>query len=233
MLLALLDRPGVQLFDLGTIGDTPNEIASAFASAAAETDVVISTGGISVGEEDHVRHCIAEAGGKVLPLRAAIKPGKPAAVGRMGSAILVGLPGNPVAALVTFLWFARPIVELRMGLDPLAPRTVPAKAGFRGRRRPGRDEFIPVRIIPGTTELSVEKLGRAGSSRLSPLLGADGFARIPAAWEAVQDGDPLSLYSSTGRSPFDHQGSNFTHVIGWRPWSPKVGKAPPRGSARA
>jgi molybdopterin molybdotransferase len=120
----------------------------------------------------------------------------------MDRAVLVGLPGNPVAALVTFLWFARPIVERRMGLNPSPPRPVPARAAFEETRRPGRDEFIPVRILDSCDgQLQVEKLGRAGSSRLSPLLGADGFARIPAGWSEVLRGDVLPLYLFDGAFP--------------------------------
>jgi molybdopterin molybdotransferase len=96
----------------------------------------------------------------------------------------------------------RPIVELRMGLDPTPRRAVPAKAGFELTRRPGRDEFIHVRLVDrGTQDLLVEKLGCAGSSRLSPLLGADGFARIPSHWSEVRQGDSLSLYLFNGAFP--------------------------------
>ncbi|MBI5262730.1 MAG: molybdopterin molybdotransferase MoeA [Bradyrhizobium sp.] len=197
MLLSLLERPAVELVDLGRIPDDPASIAKAFEAAARDFDIVISSGGVSVGEEDHIRTAVFAAGGEIAPLNASIKPGKPISIGRLGTASLVGLPGNPVSALVTFLWFAQPIIVRRMGLRPEAPRATRAVAAFAEQRRPGRDEFVPVVVAGRDREgrLLVERRQRAGSARLSSLIDADGLARIPGELSAVRSGDTLDLYT--------------------------------------
>ena len=197
MLMSLLDGPAIESIDLGRIRDVPTIFAETFKAAASDLDVVISTGGVSVGEEDHVAAAIAAGGGTLSQLKAAIKPGKPASVGQLGAAVLIGLPGNPVSALVTFLWFARAILQRRMGLDLGNPSPVAAVAGFDEIRRPGRDEFVPV-VIAGHDDVGrplVEKRRRAGSARLSSLIDADGYARISGELSIVSRGDPLSLYA--------------------------------------
>lgn len=200
MLLSLLRVPTVDLTDLGCVPDEPVTIAEAFSRASSSYDVILSTGGVSVGEEDHVRSSVAAAGGTLTSLKAAIKPGKPVSVGRLGEAILIGLPGNPVSALVTFLWFARPIVMQRAGAIPVEPRAVPAVAGFNEKRQPGRDEFVPVVISgrDGSGWLAIERTGPGGSARLTSLLGTDGLARIPGTVTTVTRGYPLDLYLFEG-----------------------------------
>jgi molybdopterin molybdotransferase len=197
MLMSLLDGPAIETVDLGRIRDEPAIIAETFKAAASDLDVLISTGGVSVGEEDHVAAAIATVGGSLSQLKAAIKPGKPASVGRLGAAVLIGLPGNPVSALVTFLWFARAISQRRMGLEPGNPSPVVAVAGFDEIRRPGRDEFVPFVTTrhDDAGRPVVEKRRRAGSARLSSLIDADGFARISGELSIVSRGDPLSLYA--------------------------------------
>lgn len=196
MLLSLLQSPAVDLTDLGRVADSAGGIGQALAAAAACHDVVVCTGGVSVGEEDHVGAAVAAAGGFFVSLKASIKPGKPASVGRIGTASLIALPGNPVSALVTYLWFGRPILQRRMGLEPDMPRPVAAAAGFDELRHPGRDEFVPVTITgqDGTGRVQVEKRRRPGSARLSSLIGADGLARIPGQLTAVRRGEPLEFY---------------------------------------
>lgn len=200
MLLSLLDDPTIELTDLGRIPDDPAVIAETFKMAACEFDIVLSTGGVSVGEEDHVRSAVASAGGKLTSLKANIKPGKPVSIGRLADTNLIGLPGNPVSALVTFLWFARPIVSRRMGIDPREPRSLPAVADFRETRHAGRDEFVPV-AISGRDQSGrylVARKDRGGSARLSALLGADGLARIPGHLTNVDCGHDLSFYPFEG-----------------------------------
>lgn len=200
MLLSLLHGTAIDLTDLGRVNDDPAAIAEAFNRASSTYDVILSTGGVSVGEEDHVRSSVATAGGKLASLKAAIKPGKPVSVGHLGGANLIGLPGNPVSALVTFLWFARPIVMRRAGVVLDEPRPTPAVAGFDEMRLPGRDEFVPVVISgrDGSGRLVIEKTGPGGSARLSSLLGTDGLARIPGTAAAVTHGCPLDLYVFEG-----------------------------------
>lgn len=200
MLLSLLRVPAVDLTDLGCVPDDPRTIAEAFSGASSGYDVILSTGGVSVGEEDHVRSSVAAAGGTLTSLKAAIKPGKPVSVGRLGEANLIGLPGNPVSALVTFLWFARPIVMRRAGVIPDEPRPISAVAGFNEKRQSGRDEFVPVIISgrDGSGRLVIERSGPGGSARLTSLLGTDGLARIPGTVMTVTRGYPLDLYLFEG-----------------------------------
>lgn len=195
MLVALLNRPSIKLRDFGHVPDDPEHLAQAFADAATSVDVLVSTGGISVGEEDHVRAAITARGGYIDVLMAGMKPGKPAAIGRLGDTVLLALPGNPLAAFVTFLWFVRPVIEKRMGLTPFMPLALPARAAFTELRRPGYDEFIPVAVErEADGMLTVTKSGHGGSARLAPLLLADGLARIPAHAESIGMGDPLDVY---------------------------------------
>lgn len=201
MLLSMLHGAAIDLTDLGRVPDDPAAIAEAFNEASARYDAILSTGGVSVGEEDHVRASVAAAGGTLTSLKAAIKPGKPVSVGQLGEATLIGLPGNPISALVTFLWFARPMVMRRAGAAPNEPRRIPAIAGFNEVRHPGRDEFVPVSISGRDTSGRpiVKKAGPGGSARLSSLLGTDGLARIPGTATAVTHGCPLDLYLFEGQ----------------------------------
>jgi molybdopterin molybdotransferase len=200
MLLSLLDNPAVEVSHLGTVADCRETIAERFLVASREFDIVLSTGGMSVGEEDHVRSSVIAAGGTLGPLKASIKPGKPVSVGQLGDAMLVGLPGNPVSALVTFLWFARPIVMRRAGADPKEPRPIASVADFEELRRPGRDEFVPINVS-GQDDCGRMILGKPrprGSARLSSLLATDGLARFPGHLTAVTRGTPLEFYPFTG-----------------------------------
>jgi molybdopterin molybdotransferase len=109
--------------------------------------------------------------------------------------VLLALPGNPLAALVTFLWFARPVIEKRMGLTPTLPVSVKGRAAFSETRTPGRDEFVPVSMRSGPDgQLWATKLGRGGSARLAPLVSAHGLARISGALEVIEEGASIDLY---------------------------------------
>ncbi len=196
MLMTLLTSEGIELTDLGRIVDRRTAIANAILEGSKNFDVLISTGGVSVGEEDHVAAAVLAAGGNFHPLKASIKPGKPASVGRVGSAAIIALPGNPVSALVTYLWFGRPVLQQRMGLKPQPPRAVSAVAAFDELRHPGRDEFVPV-VATCRDEQDravLEKRRTPGSARLSSLIGANGLARIPGHLSVIRRGDPLNFY---------------------------------------
>jgi molybdopterin molybdotransferase len=196
MLLSLLGSEAIELTDLGGIGDDREAIAGTIAEAARKFDVLISTGGVSVGEEDHVAEAVLAARGNFVPLRASIKPGKPVSIGRIGPAVFVALPGNPVSALVTYLCFGRPVLQSCMGLKPELPQPVSAIAAFDEIRHRGRDEFIPV-VIAGRDEQGrplVEKRRLAGSARLSSLIGAHGLVRIPGHLSAIRRGEQLDLH---------------------------------------
>ncbi|GLK80597.1 molybdopterin molybdotransferase MoeA [Methylopila turkensis] len=191
MLAAILDRPAYEVVDLGIAPDDPAALARLLAEAGARCDALVTSGATSVGDEDHLAAAVAAAGGSLGLAKVALKPGKPIVVGRVGRAVLVGLPGNPFAALVGHMLIGRVALERLAGLDvkPLAPLT--AVAAFEQRGPGGRTEFAPARLAgrnPSGLPLA-EKLGRGGSARLAPLIAADGLAVIPAGREEVRRGD--------------------------------------------
>jgi molybdopterin molybdotransferase len=195
LLRAALDRPWIDLDDLGTVPDRREALSETLRQAAATADVVVSTGGVSVGDEDHMPRLFRQAGGDIHALRIAMKPGKPLALGRMGEAIYIGLPGNPVSAFVAWHILGARVAEKRAGMaDPHLPRIL-ARAAFDSTRRPGRCEFRPARIV--SREVSgtprIELLSPSFSARVALLAAADGLAVIPADADRVARGDLLEL----------------------------------------
>ncbi|BDA85718.1 molybdopterin molybdenumtransferase MoeA [Aureimonas sp. SA4125] len=195
MLLALLRHPAVDLVDGGIIADEGAAIVAAIDRAARSADLVVTSGGVSVGEEDLVRSSVEAAGGSLLALRIGMKPGKPLAFGRLGRAAILGLPGNPLAAMIGFLVVAKPLVSRLVGLSPTGLRIRSAVAGFDRDVTPGRMEFAPASIIrnPSPDRPVVDTLGRGGSARLLPLSMADGFCVIPADVQTVRQGDAVGF----------------------------------------
>jgi molybdopterin molybdotransferase len=196
MLMALLSGPAVELLDLGCHADDPRILAEVFAEAARRSDVIISSGGVAGSDADHVARAVASAGGALRRFRLAIKPGKPILAGRIGRTAVLGLPGNPVAALVNFLLFGRALVAACAGAVPKRPVGQPAIAASPFGHARGRTEFVPARIC-GVSENGVpriEKLGRGGSARLRPLVLADGFAEIPAEAGELEAGNALAFH---------------------------------------
>ena len=195
MLLAALNKPWIELVDLGTVEDSPESLTNTLIKAAKNADMVISTGGVSVGDEDHMPAVFRAAGGNIHAMRVAMKPGKPVAIGTMGDAIYVGLPGNPVSAFVTWHVIGAPILAKRAGAATIAPRKTTVKAGFTTNRRPGRCEFRPARLVgydANGTEIA-EVLSPSYSARVALLCAADGLALIPADAEKVTEGDVLEF----------------------------------------
>jgi molybdopterin molybdotransferase len=189
-LLALLARLPAEATDLGILPDRAGETAAALSAAAASQDLLLTTGGVSTGEEDHVRAAI-EADGRLVFWRLAIKPGRPAAMGVVGGVPVVGLPGNPVAAFVTFLHLARPLVLRLAGAAPRPLLRVPAVADFAYRKKAGRREYVRVALAEDARGLVARKFGREGAGLLTSLTETDGFAELPEAVLAVAPGDAL------------------------------------------
>lgn len=192
MLMALLARPLVEVIDCGCHRDDPNLLARAFAAAAGRADVVISSGGVAGSDADHVARAVRSAGGAMRRFRLAVKPGKPILAGAIGRVPVLGLPGNPVAAMVNFLLFGRPLVGSIGGLAAERPKGQAALTAESFAHAAGRTEFVPVRVTghapDGKPRLT--KLGRGGSARLRPLVLADGLAEIPAeAGNLPSDGE--------------------------------------------
>lgn len=182
MLVALLRAEGAVVKPMAIVADDAAAMQIALRRAASDADLVITTAGISVGDEDHVRDAVQALGGDLAVLSVAMKPGKPLAAGRLGEAVFIGLPGNPMAALAGAVAFVRPMLARMTGLAP--GQGLRALAGFNLRRKLGRTELIPVKLRQRDACLWAERAGAEGSGRLAPLLEATGFALL-----AAQDGD--------------------------------------------
>lgn len=178
-----LHQLGCDVTDLGILPDDAAQITSALRDAAATNDVLITSGGMSVGEEDHVRTAI-ETLGTLHFWMLAIKPGRPVAMGQIdsgnGTIPIIGLPGNPVAVMVTFLVVARPLLLRLAGATDIAPMHYRVRAGFDYRKKLDRREFVRARLTAGADGIAcAEKHGGSGAGVLSSLVGADGLVELP------------------------------------------------------
>jgi molybdopterin molybdotransferase len=191
-LLALLAALPVEAHDLGILPDDRAATEAALHEAAASHDLLLTSGGVSTGEEDHVRAAI-EAGGRLVFWRLAVKPGRPAAMGLVRGTPVLGLPGNPVAAVVTFLHLARPLVLRLAGALPEAlPRFV-AEADFSYRKKAGRREYVRVSLHATGSLPRARKFAREGAGLLTSLTQSDAFAELPEDITAVSPGDPIAV----------------------------------------
>jgi molybdopterin molybdotransferase len=191
-LLALLAGLPVEAHDLGILPDEPVATAAALAREAAAHDLLLTSGGVSTGEADHVKAAIGQAG-RLVFWRLAIKPGRPAAMGVMGGTPVVGLPGNPVAAVVTFLHLARPLV---LRLAGAASENLPrfsARADFAYRKKAGRREYVRVRLEFGDGLPLARKYAREGAGLLTSLTESDAFAELPEPVTAIAPGDEVRV----------------------------------------
>ena len=192
MLLALLRFWGCDVVDLGLLPDDPDRIRTAIGNAAGDYDAVVATGGASKGEEDHVLSTL-DALGERLVWQLAVKPGRPMMMGRIGESAFVGLPGNPVAALVCALLYLRPILARLGGSDPSTPRRFHVPAAFSLRSKPDRREFLRGRLVGEGAAVRVEKFARDGSGLVSGLRWAEGLIEIDEATTSVSDGEPVAF----------------------------------------
>lgn len=190
-LMALLAALPVQVTDLGILPDDAAETRRALLAAAATQEVLVTSGGVSAGEEDHVRAALGE---RLVFWRLAVKPGRPAAMGVVGGTPLVGLPGNPVAAVITFLHLARPLILRLLGAEVEALPRFTGVSGFHHAKRPGRREYLRVSLRDGVAR----KFPREGSALLTSLTQSDAFAELPEALEEVRPGDALRLLPFQG-----------------------------------
>ncbi len=189
LLRALLAAQGCKVIDLGTVPDSLDETRRTLLKAAEKADLVITSGGVSVGEEDHVRAAL-EATGKLTLWRIRMKPGKPLAFGRVLNTPFIGLPGNPVSVFVTFLLFARPYLHILQGRTPGEPLSYPVRSAFGYRTGPRR-EYVRVRLARATDgDVVAEAFARQGSDVLSSVAWADGLAELPED-AAIRSGDTL------------------------------------------
>lgn len=196
----LLTRLGVQVLDLGVVGDDPQRLEATFRRAAAEADAVITSGGVSVGEADHTKAMMRQLG-DVAFWRIAMRPGRPMAVGRMAStdpqrpgALLLGLPGNPVAVMVTFLAFVRPTLLRLMGCAIEAPLYLKARSAEALRKKPGRTEYQRGLVTSSADGgLQVRLTGSQGSGVLRSMVEANGLVVLHHVQGNVAVGDEVDV----------------------------------------
>jgi molybdopterin molybdotransferase len=196
-LLALLAGLPVRATDLGILPDRAEATAEALAEAAADHDLLLTSGGVSTGEEDHVRAAI-ERSGRLVFWRLAVKPGRPAAMGVVRGTPVVGLPGNPVAAVVIFLHLARPLVLRLAGALPEPPPRFYAEAAFSYRKKRGRREYVRVSLVPGEALPVARKFGREGAGLLTSLTESNAFAELPEESEGVTPGERIAVLPFAG-----------------------------------
>lgn len=191
----LLEDLGCEILDLGIVEDTLDATKKALATAAERADLVLASGGVSVGEEDHVKPAVERLGSMDL-WQIAIRPGKPLAFGHISATRtpFIGCPGNPVSLFVTFCLFARPFIRRMQGITgSLRPASVTVEAGFDWPRAAKRREFQRARLEPGRDNRPrVSLYPNRSSAVLSSVAWADGLAVIPED-RAVQEGDPIEF----------------------------------------
>lgn len=187
----LLRSIGCDVTDLGILPDKRDLIAGTLAEAARSHDLILTSGGVSAGDEDHVKAAV-QANGSLHFWTLPIKPGRPVALGEIGKAAFVGLPGNPVASMVTFMLIARPLVLRLMGVEDTEVRRYTVECGFSFRHRPGRREWLRARVRARDGRLVAEKFHSEGSGVLSSMVWSDGLVEMPEDVEALAPGDSVA-----------------------------------------
>jgi molybdopterin molybdotransferase len=193
LLHSLLSELGVPVIDLGIIGDDPEALRTAYAEAASRADVVLSTGGVSMGDYDYVKQILGELG-SVDFWKVAMQPGKPFAFGSIGGVPLFGLPGNPVSTFVSFEQFVRPGLLHMMGATKVLRTQIMGTLGEDVDTNEAKTVFLRVLLAHDTDGSFVAvRSGRQGSAMLSSLANADAFAVIPAGTGSLSAGDDVTL----------------------------------------
>ncbi|GAB2841659.1 molybdopterin molybdotransferase MoeA [Pseudoduganella ginsengisoli] len=188
-LRALLEKLGCDITDFGIVPDSLDATRAVLRQAASGNDLIITSGGVSVGEEDHVKPAV-EAEGKLNMWQIAMKPGKPLAFGEVQDAFFVGLPGNPVSSFVTFLMFVRPFILKLQGVRDaaaLAPKTYPLRADFDWLKADRRNEFLRARL---NEHGGLELFANQGSGVLTSTVWADGLIDNPPG-QVIKRGDTV------------------------------------------
>jgi molybdopterin molybdotransferase len=194
LLASLVARAGASVTDLGILPDDKDATARALAAAAEGQDLLLTSGGVSTGEEDHVRAAV-EAVGRLVFWRLAIKPGRPVAMGVVHGVPLAGLPGNPVAAFITFAHVVRPLIARLAGERWEKPMAFPVRAAFAYRKKAGRREYVRVRLVAGDGGIEAHKHAQDGAGILSSLTATHGLVEVPEAVTAVAPGDVVGFLS--------------------------------------
>jgi len=186
--MALLDGLGCEVTDLGILPDVADTIRDTLAAAAEDHDLLITSGGMSLGEEDHVAAAV-EALGRLDFWRLAIKPGRPVAMGQVRGRAFVGLPGNPVAATVTFMIVARPVILRLAGRTDVDPQGFEVRTGFAMKKKLGRREFVRARLETGGDGAPVAvRYAESGAGILTSMVESDGLVELPEDQGPLDEG---------------------------------------------
>jgi molybdopterin molybdotransferase len=201
LLAGMLERLGADVTDLGILKDDPATLAQAIAAAAPGHDLVLTSGGVSTGEADHVRDAVEKVG-RLVFWRVAIKPGRPVAMGvipgtKPGSgAAFVGLPGNPVAVFVTFARVVRPLLLRLAGAAPEALTPLPVRFAFAYKKKKGRREYVRVALRAGADgAIEAFKHPQEGAGVITSLTETDGLAELPEDATTVEPGSTVGFLS--------------------------------------
>jgi molybdopterin molybdotransferase len=187
----LLETMGCEIVDLGLVGDTLAATKKAMLRAASQADLVVTSGGVSVGEEDHVRIALEQLGDLRL-WRLGIKPGKPLAYGQINDTAFLGLPGNPVSVFATFCLFVCPVIQIMQGRDWCRPIALPVPADFDWPKPDSRREFLRARLATDAdNQTLVQIYPNQDSGVLTSTVWADGFVEI-AENQTVRAGETVN-----------------------------------------
>ena len=189
----MLSRLAVDIIDLGVVRDEPEAMREVLTLASGKADLVISTGGVSVGEADFVKPALAELGTTEF-WKIAIKPGRPLTFGQIDASVFMGLPGNPVAVMVTFSQFVAPAIQLLAGARLKRPALFRARALDQMRKKPGRYEFQRgIATLDDENKWQVEKTGKQGSGILTSMSRANCFIVLSDDNAGVEPGDEVDI----------------------------------------
>lgn len=193
LLASLLRRAGAQVDDCGILRDGKAAVSDALAKVANGHDLILTSGGVSTGEEDHVKAAV-EAVGRLDLWRIAIKPGRPVAMGAVDNALFVGLPGNPVAVFVTFVYVVKPLLAALTGTAPTPPLAIPARATFSYRKKEGRREYVRVTLSHGADGMmEAARYPREGAGVLTSLTETDGLMELAEVLTHIEPGAVLPV----------------------------------------
>ena len=192
-LYGMLNRLGVDIVDCGVVRDEPEALRTGLRDASTDADVLITSGGVSVGEADYIKEILAQIG-NVRFWKVAMKPGRPLAFGNIGDAIFFGLPGNPVSVMVTFYQFVQPALLKMMGGDPQSMPLFKARAANVLKKRPGRVEYQRgILANDDTGDIVVHTKADQGSGILSSMSNANCFVVLPMDSARVEAGDVVAV----------------------------------------
>lgn len=195
-ILGMLRELGVAVADLGILPDREPAIREALGAAARSYDLLVTSGGVSAGEEDHVKAAVEAIGGRIDLWRFAIKPGRPVAFGSVGGAAFVGLPGNPVAAMATFMRIARPMILKLAGASEaeITPLSFRVAADFAYEKKAGRREWVRAKLIASANgTMRARKVRGSGSGILTSMTEADGLVELTEDMVRVEPGQAVDF----------------------------------------